>query len=125
MAKSNLERAEEWRLKNPSAEKVRRYKLKREVLTHYGGGKCACVRCGFDNIWALSIDHIEPKGFRDGATKQHYSASTVYMKLKKGAYPAGYQTLCMNCQWVKRFENFEHLPPKDRPEEIRWWENDG
>lgn len=123
MAKSSLERAQEWRRKHPSAEKVRRYKLKSEVLTHYGGGKRACVKCGFDNIWALTIDHLEPKGFKGDKKNQHYCAATFYRKLKREGYPEGYQTLCMNCQWVKRHENFENLPLEDRPIEIRWWED--
>jgi len=78
-----------------------------EVLTHYGGGKLACIKCGYTNVSALSIDHIE-----GGGNKQRKStlraSSSFYRWLKSEGYPSGYQTLCMNCQFVKRFEREEH-----------------
>ena len=40
-------------------------KTKREVLTHYGNGKYACVKCGFDDGRALSIDHINSGGRKE------------------------------------------------------------
>ena len=39
-----------------------RLKVKREVLTHYGNDKLACVKCGEENIACLSIDHINGGG---------------------------------------------------------------
>ncbi len=81
--KNATSRAFYWRHHNQSLERARKqreapeYKaLKRRkllekkvgVLTYYGGGKCTCVRCGFNNVKALSIDHIngrtpnEPSG---------------------------------------------------------------
>ena len=41
--------------------------LKRGILTHYGGGKCACVKCGESDIDCLSIDHIN----NDAHHRQH------------------------------------------------------
>lgn len=72
-----------------------------EVLTYYGDGKLACIWCGFDNVLALSIDHI------DGSGKQHRRemglvGNRFYRWLKQQSYPKGYQTLCMNCQFIKR-----------------------
>jgi hypothetical protein len=32
----------------------------------------------------------------------------IYAWLKAKDYPKGFQTLCMNCQWIKRDENNEH-----------------
>ena len=78
--------------------------IKRDVLTHYGGGKCACVRCGESRLACLSIDHI------DGREKQHprgWGGVKIYIWLKQQGYPDGYQTLCMNDQFVKRVENNE------------------
>ena len=70
---------------------------KRQVLTHYGNGKCACVLCGFDDIRALSIDHIASNG-----SQETNHGTGLYYKLIKKSFPSGYQTLCMNCQWIKR-----------------------
>lgn len=83
-------------------------KLKAEVLTYYGNGKLACVRCSFDNVWALSIDHINGGGSRQRNENKLRSSSSFYAWLKKRGFPTGYQTLCMNCNWIKRFERGEH-----------------
>ena len=89
-------------------QRDRNRKFKAEVLTHYGNGELACVKCGFLDISALSIDHIEGGGNKQRNGKLR--ASTAFYKwLKKEGYPAGYQTLCMNCQFVKRFEREEHV----------------
>lgn len=77
-----------------------------EVLTHYGKGRLACVKCGFTDIRTLSIDHIEGRGNRHRQGKLRTSAS-FYAWLKKKDWPMGYQTLCMNCQFIKRDENNE------------------
>lgn len=99
----------EYRKKNRDklnkANKERREKIKIIVLTKYGNGKLACVHCGFDDLRALCIDHI------DGGGKEEYdslpSPDAMYRKLIKNNYPKGYQTLCMNCNWIKRDENKE------------------
>jgi hypothetical protein len=84
----------------------KRLRVKLDVLTHYGNGKCTCVKCGFSDDRALSIDHING----DGA-EQRRNTKMVYHKLhqwlRDNHYPVGYQTLCMNCQWIKRAENRE------------------
>ena len=79
--------------------------LKQEVLTHYGDGKCACVRCGFDDVRALSIDHIDGGGNRDRASR--FKGRMFYRWLQQENYPEGYQSLCMNCQFIKSCENGE------------------
>lgn len=93
--------------KGKQAHKELKYKenqqIKRLVLTHYGNGKLACVKCGFIDIRALSIDHINGGG---GKHTRNLSTS-LYRWLIKNGYPIGYQTLCMNCQWIKRVENNE------------------
>lgn len=74
--------------------------VKAEVLTYYGGGRCACVKCGESRLACLSIDHI------DGGGKEHLRrVGSVYSWLKRNNYPKGFQTLCMNCQWIKRCMN--------------------
>lgn len=80
--------------------------IKETVLVHYGKGKCACVRCGFNDIRALSIDHVNGKGnqHRQSVVRGGHA---FYGWLRKEGFPKGYQTLCMNCQWIKRSENRE------------------
>ncbi len=92
-----------WRVNHSETTKAQSFrysqKLKREVLTHYGRGNLSCVKCGENRIACLSIDHI--KG--DGAEHRARTGTTrIYAWLRVRGYPEGYQTLCMNCQFVKR-----------------------
>ena len=87
---------------------TRRYheRLKIEVLTHYGNGKFACVRCGEVRIPCLSIDHINGGGVAQ--SKVVGIGHKLYRWLRRENYPNGYQTLCMNCQAMKKYENKEY-----------------
>jgi hypothetical protein len=78
--------------------------IKREVFQHYGNGTVSCVKCGFDDARALSIDHI------NGGGRKHIKQirGNFYKWLAKNNFPKGYQTLCMNCQWIKRYDNGEY-----------------
>lgn len=80
--------------------RTREIKQKIEVLTHYGRGKCACLWCGFDIVAALTLDHIADDGYDDPR-----SGKILYRYLLKHNFPEGYQTLCMNCQYIKRDRN--------------------
>lgn len=86
--------------------------LKREVLTYYGNGKCACVRCRQQELACLSIDHID--GRKTYCRGGSATGQTLYLWLKNNGYPEGYQTLCMNCQFIKREEVHEHKEMKGR-----------
>lgn len=92
-------------------EQVRAYgrrfsqQRKVEVLTHYGNGKCACVECSFDNIKALTIDHIDGGG---NEQRKKVGQKNLYNWLKSQDFPKGYQTLCMNCQFIKKVDEGEH-----------------
>jgi len=88
--------------------RIRRQKVKKEVLTHYGNGNCSCVRCGFEDIRALSIDHINGNGHYLRTKNKSHRNITKW--LKDNDFPIGYQTLCMNCQFIKRFEKGEENP---------------
>lgn len=77
-----------------------------KVLTHYGHGKLACVECKEARLACLSIDHIN-----GGGTKHRKSlpdGGRLYPHLIKWGLPEGYQTLCMNCQFVKRDRQMEY-----------------
>jgi len=121
MAMTNAERQKKWREHHPERVtayaktqseigKKRRRGIKRLVMTHYGNGKCACVKCGESRLACLSIDHIDGNGAEERRELGlgHASSERFYSWLIKSGYPEGYQTLCMNCQWVKRFAKNEH-----------------
>lgn len=92
---------------NDSVTRYRR-RLKIEVLTYYGNGRCACVRCGFNDVRALSIDHITGGGNHHRRKIEIKAGSDMYVWLKKNNYPDGFQTLCMNCQFIKKDESHEY-----------------
>lgn len=79
----------------------KKFELKIKVLTHYGHGKCTCIICGFDDIRALSIDHIQGGG---NEHRRKLTYSNIYKWLVENDYPEGFQTLCMNCQFIKRYK---------------------
>lgn len=84
-------------------------RVKEQVLTHYGNGKCACVICGESRLACLSIDHINGNGY--GHRKAVGNGSKLYRWLIKNNFPEGFRTLCMNCQFVKRVESKECCGP--------------
>ncbi len=77
----------------------RRRRVNLKVLTYYGNGKLACVWCGFTDIRALSIDHINGGGSKH---RQVISNRWSCDYLRSEGFPMGYQTLCMNCQFIKK-----------------------
>ena len=82
---------------------------KRKVIGHYSNGTYKCAVCGFDNMAALQIDHIKGNGTKH---KKEVGASNggrpFYCWLIRNDYPSGFQVLCANCNWIKRFENNEN-----------------
>lgn len=86
-----------------SAIKQRRL-LKIEVISHYTKGKMACQSCGFDNIKALSVDHKNGDGARH---RRLTRTNSFYRWVKKSGFPDDLQILCMNCQFIKRYDNRE------------------
>lgn len=100
-----------WYYEHRQEQKIRakQYNLatKREALVYYGNGELACVLCGFDDVRALSIDHIKGRGTQH---RRGWGGIKIYLWLKQQGYPGGYQTLCMNCQFIKRAENKEYAP---------------
>jgi hypothetical protein len=87
-----------------------RCRMKLETLKHYSPD-VKCVRCGFSDIRALSIDHVNGDGAKH--RKEVFGNGRIgtgfrfYYWLKNNCYPTGFQVLCMNCQFIKRTENNE------------------
>lgn len=85
----------------------RRKKLKERVFKEYGGAICRC--CGEDNLYFLTIDHINNDGAEE--RKKLFGKSTTglnfYEWLTKNNFPTPekYQVLCMNCNFGKARNN--------------------
>lgn len=96
--------------KGLSANRRARLNLKLRVFAHYG---LKCVRCGFTDVRALSIDHVNGGGC---AHRQQIGkhGTGFYQWLVRNGFPDGYQTLCMNCQYIKKLEERECGPGAPR-----------
>lgn len=75
-------------------------RVRKEALEILGS---KCCKCGFSDIRALQIDHINGGGNRERKEKGDYA-------MYKGVIlnPEKYQLLCANCNWIKRHENHEN-----------------
>lgn len=82
---------------------VYHHNLKLAAFAAYGGAKC--IQCGFTDDRALNLDHIEGGGTQDRRESQ--GSNTIYLRLKKENYPAGFQVLCANCNSIKKYINNE------------------
>ena len=99
------------RYRENNREKVRESqrleKQRKKIKIHTLLGS-VCVRCGFSDIRALQIDHINGGGYIERKSyptnpKKYYSDILLSIKKEEGKY----QLLCANCNWIKRFENNE------------------
>ena len=91
-------------------DKMRTSVFKREVLAHYSDSDSPkCVRCGFNDLRALQLDHIDGRGREERRLNPagRHGSLRWYKHLKEKGFPAGYQTLCANCNQIKVFENRE------------------
>ena len=86
-------------------------KYKLAALEAYGGVRCACAGCTETAEVFLTIDHIN----NDGAAHRRRVKGPIFRWLKRHNYPPGFQVLCMNCNWAKRFGTCPHLLPKCVP----------
>ncbi len=74
-----------------------RRRVRAEVLSHYGP---ACQCCGEVRDAFLSIDHVNGDGHKDVDSKgRRVAGAQLYARLLRDAFPEGYRTLCMNCNF--------------------------
>jgi hypothetical protein len=76
-----------------------------ETVEFYGG---KCVHCGFSDIRALHIDHINGGGKKERDAGRH--GLFDLWKITKDdpvMARATFQLLCANCNSIKRHENYE------------------
>lgn len=100
-----------WKKNHPNYHKEWETKIKLECFNHYSpnGIKCANPynfhKEEITDIRVLQLDHIEGSGKRQISS----ITSNFYLWLKRHNFPPGYQILCANCNWIKRWENKELL----------------
>lgn len=68
-----------------------------------------CQQCGFSDIRALQIDHVNGGG---GKERRALGTSGLHHKVLMNKDIGYYQLLCANCNWIKRAECSEHLLQK-------------
>ena len=73
---------------------------KRSAILEIMGGKCC--RCGFDDVRALQIDHVNGGGSQERKTTWNVNILKSFLADEKK-----YQLLCANCNWIKRAERGE------------------
>jgi len=77
------------------------HSMRRKVVDCLGG---KCKRCGFQDIRALQVDHINGGGYQEIkniSSKQRHQLVLESVKNKENKY----QLLCANCNWIKRYED--------------------
>ena len=79
-----------------------RNKTRNEVFGHYG----RVCSCGFHDMRALTIDHINGGGNKHRKEIKR-GGCHFYVWLKQQGFPQGFQVMCMNCQFIKRHTNRE------------------
>lgn len=86
----------------------KRARIREATFAAYGGYVCAC--CGEKEKKFLTLDHIDNGGskFRKSISKSgkgNTAGVHTYQWLMRHGFPAGYQVLCMNCNYGKRMNN--------------------
>jgi len=98
--KSKRENMRKYRADNPDKHRAQsraaKKKLKEAVLDVYGR---TCSACGFSDVRALTLDHVLNNGAEERAS---VGERGVYRRALKPEFRLEYQTLCMNCQFIKR-----------------------
>lgn len=97
MAKMTPEELAKYREYERSKTKRLVAALKDGAFRAYGGWRCAC--CGETQRLFLTIDHIEGNGRK--MREIHGQTGQFYRWLKNCGYPAGFQVLCINCNFGK------------------------
>jgi hypothetical protein len=114
-SKTISKRESQKKYRDNNREKVRecqRLEKQRKKIEIHSLLGSICIKCGFTDIRALQIDHINGGGHIERKEyptnpKKYYSNILTSIKNKEGKY----QLLCANCNWIKRFENNEVRKP--------------
>ncbi len=101
-----------------------RDRVKREVISFYSDGSMSCNYCGFSNIDALCVDHIDNDGSawrkENGCAGRGMDAGTnTFELLRKMGFPKGMQILCANCNLIKEIQRKQENRLKNK-----WYKHD-
>lgn len=96
--------------KNNAWRKARRIEMRKKIVAGYGG-KCVC--CGESEWKFLTLDHPKGDGQVDRA-KYRNSIDQIYGYVIRLNFPPDYQLLCMNCNWVRRYDVCPHQSKVDK-----------
>jgi hypothetical protein len=110
-----LQYAKKYRIENP--EKVRyagsrgkdkqlywnrwRNETKSRVFSHYGDGKIECSICGYSDIRALCLHHVNGGGTAHRERVKLKGSLPFYVRLERDGFPEGLEVLCANCHQIK------------------------
>jgi hypothetical protein len=87
-------------MRYPSSDKSRYYQAyKATCIAFYSDGSMQCRVCGFGNVDALVLDHINDDGYKRG--RGYRGGMNFYLELIRDNFPPGIQVLCCNCNWIK------------------------
>lgn len=78
-------------------------RLRQEALDRYGRW-CRC--CGEAHEEFLAIDHVEGNGNNHRRQIGSTGGMNMYLWLKRNGYPAGFRTLCHNCNLAIGFYGY-------------------
>ena len=101
--------------KEQHGEYLRKARLR--VIEFYSKGTNNCNNCGFDNLDALCIDHVNNDGAQHrrkelGASRG--SGRKFYWWLIRNNYPTGFQVLCANCNLIKEIQKRRTIRREER-----------
>ena len=101
LRQSRIDRTKRWRMNNQSTSQ----KVRQEVLSFLGN---RCMKCGIDDFRVLQIDHINGNGYKERKQFKLDGNGTIkYYRHILEVRGEGYQLLCANCNWIKRYEQQE------------------
>jgi hypothetical protein len=87
-----------------SSSAFRSRQLRKSAIEALGG---KCVQCGFTDVRALQIDHVNGGGVKHiRATSSATRYGDIIKSVLKGEKI--YQLLCANCNWIKKAVNDEN-----------------
>jgi len=99
----NASRHREAYRKNPQKfnleGRVKRLRLKKEVIEHYGG-KCVC--CKEEMLEFLTLDHVNGDGWKYRKEDGISSGNRTYYWAKRNNFPDCLQVMCWNCNEAKQ-----------------------
>lgn len=69
-----------------------------------------CILCGFSDIRALQLDHINGGGNKERKKFGNTHNMAVFYLKNPNMLKKNLQILCANCNWIKRHTNKEFKP---------------